>query len=60
MAKLKMLKYGKKPKANASAKSLQNYLDRCKEVDKKNAVRAAENKKVEALKKRVSGLKQKV
>ena len=36
MAKLKMLKYPKKPKAGASVKTLENYLHKRKEIDKKN------------------------
>lgn len=37
MAKFSLKKYPKKPKANASNDVLQNYLNRCKDVDKHNA-----------------------
>lgn len=60
MAKLKMLRYGKKPKASASVSTLENYLQKCKDIDKKNAQRKAENSKKETLRKKVSGLKQKI
>ena len=60
MAKLKMLRYGKKPKASASVATLENYLAKCKEIDKKNAQRKAENSKKETLRKKVSGIKQKI
>lgn len=50
----KLLKYPKKPKAGASAQVLQNYIDRCKEVDKKNAERNRENSKRKELVKKVA------
>ena len=59
MAKLKMLKYPKKPKANASVQTLENYLNRTKEIDKENAKRKSLNAKRDALKKRISGIRQK-
>ena len=52
----KMLKYGKKPKATASVQVLQNYIAKCKEVDKKNTARKAEAKKKLALRKQVAGI----
>lgn len=55
MAKLK--KYPKKPKASASAATLENYLKKCKEVDKFNAPIKAEMKKREALKKKVQAIR---
>ena len=55
-----MLRYGKKPKANASVSTYENYLAKCKEIDKTNAKRKAENSKKETLRKKVSGLKQKI
>ena len=55
-----MLRYGKKPKASASVATLENYLAKCKEIDKKNAQRKAENSKKETLRKKVSGIKQKI
>ncbi|MDX9696023.1 MAG: hypothetical protein RBT49_09550 [Bacteroidales bacterium] len=60
MAKLKMLKYPKKPKQSASVVTLERYIERCKEIDKENAKRKAQNAKRETLKKRVAGIKQKV
>ena len=60
MAKLKMLKYPKKPKQSASAQSFERYLERTKEIDKENAKRKASNTKLETLKKKVSAVKQKV
>lgn len=59
MATLKMLKYPKKPKANASVQTLERYLERTKEIDKENAKRKALNAKRETLKKRISGIRQK-
>lgn len=59
MATLKMLKYPKKPKANASVQTLEKYLDRTKEIDKENAKRKSLNAKRDALKKRISGIRQK-
>lgn len=60
MAKLKMFKYGKKPTAKASVSTLENYLTKCKEIDKKNTARKAQNGKKEALRKKISGIKQKI
>jgi hypothetical protein len=54
MAKLKLLKYPKKPKANASVTTLQNYIQRCKDVDKKNADVRKNRTKRESLKKTVA------
>ena len=59
MAKLKMLKYGKKPKASASVQVKENYLAKCKAIDKENAHRSALNKKSEHLSKVIAGLTQK-
>ncbi len=53
MANKKLLKYPKKPKATASVTTLENYIARCKEVDKKNAEIRKQNQKREALKKQV-------
>lgn len=56
--KPKKLKYPKKPKANASISSMENYLAKRKEVDKQNASRMSEynkNKsKRESLKKAIA------
>ena len=60
MAKLKMKRYPKKPKANASVQVMENYLDRCKSIDKDNAKRKSDNAKASTLRKKISGLKQKI
>lgn len=57
MAKLKMLKYPKKPKATASASVKENWIKRAKEVDKENARRKTENAKSDRLTKTISGMK---
>lgn len=59
MAKLKMKRYPKKPKASASVATMENYLQRCKAIDKENAQRKAENTKKDTLRKKISGVKQK-
>jgi hypothetical protein len=56
MASTKLLKYGKKPKANASVQVMQNYIAKCKEIDKKNAARKADKKKAEGLKKQIANI----
>ncbi len=55
MAKLR--KYPKKPKAKASAATLERYLQRCKEIDRLNAPIKAEMKKKEALQKKVNSIR---
>lgn len=57
MAKLKMLKAPKKPKASASVATKENWLRRAAEVKKENARRAAENKKSEELSKKIASYK---
>lgn len=57
MAKLKMLKAPKKPKASASVAVKENWLRRAAEVKKENARRAAENKKSAELSKKIAGYK---
>jgi hypothetical protein len=52
MAKLK--KYPKKPGAKATSRQLENYLAKCKEIDKQNAPVKAEMKKRETLKAQVA------
>ncbi|MEI6555507.1 MAG: hypothetical protein WCL70_07960 [Paludibacter sp.] len=52
--KLKLSKYPKKPKANASVSTLENYISKCKEVDKKNAEVRKMNSKRDSLKKTVA------
>lgn len=54
--KLKLLKYPKKPKTSASVASKEAYLKRVSEIDAANRSRIAENKKSEALSKRIAGL----
>lgn len=57
MAKLKMLKLPKKPKGNASAATMERFLNKVSEVRKINAQRKSENDKIERLKKAISGVK---
>lgn len=59
MAKLKMLKYPRKPKASASVESKERFLARVKEIDKENAKRRAINKKSEDLSKKIAGIRNK-
>lgn len=54
MAKKKMLKLPKAPKASASVEVKEAYLKRVAEIKKENARRAAENKKSEELSKRIA------
>lgn len=54
MAQKKLVKYPKKPKASASVTTLSNYIQRCKDVDKKNAEIRKEATKREGLKKQVA------
>ena len=57
MAKaLRLLKYPKKPKSGASTLVLENYLRRCKEVDRKNAEKKREHAHREKLQKQISGI----
>jgi len=59
MALKKLKKYPKKPKKTASSVVKENYLKKCKDIDKLNVPIKKENKKIEALDKKISGLKQK-
>lgn len=59
MAKLKMIKYPKKPKTTASIESKERYLARVREIDKENAKRKLQNKKSEELSKKIAGIRQK-
>ena len=52
MAKLK--KYPKKPKSSASVAVLQNYIDRCKAIDKDNAQIKKDAQKKEQLKSKIA------
>lgn len=57
MAKLKMLKLPKRPKATASVAVKENWLKRAGEVKKENDRRARENKRSEELSKKISSVK---
>lgn len=60
MKKPKMLKYPRKPKANASTQVMENYLAKVKEIDKRNSANEADYKrekaKKEQLKKKVAAV----
>ena len=56
MAKLKMLKYPRKPKAGASVTVMENYLKRRREIEKENNRRKAQNKKAETLRAKIARL----
>ena len=53
MAKLKMIKLPKAPKASASAATKERWLQRAAQIKSENAKRAALNRKSEALTKRI-------
>lgn len=53
MRKPKKLKLPKKPKANASVASMENYLKRVKEVEKANSDKEKEYKKSLALRDKI-------
>lgn len=53
MAKLKMKKAPKAPKANASVDVKERYLKKLKEIEKENRRRDALNRKSEALTKKI-------
>ena len=53
MAKLKMIKLPKSPKASASAATKERWLQRATQIKAENAKRAALNKKSEALTKKI-------
>lgn len=57
MAKLKMIKYPKAPKNSASVATKERYLERCREIDKENAKRKAENKKSDELSKKIAAIR---
>lgn len=54
MAKLKMLKTPKRPKAGASVAAKESFLKKLNDVRKENARRKAENKKSVELDKKIS------
>jgi hypothetical protein len=56
MAKLKMLRYPKKPKSSASVATMERYLQKVREVDSENRHRASQNKKAETLRKKIAGI----
>lgn len=58
MAKLKMLKLPKAPKASASVAVKERYLQRVAELKKVNAQRAALNRKSEELDKKIAAARQ--
>jgi len=51
--KKKEKKYPKKPKAGASLKAMENYLQKCKQIDAENKKIRAHNKKCEEMKKKI-------
>lgn len=57
MAKLKMIKLPKSPKASASAATKERWLQRASQIKAENAKRAALNKKSEALTKKIQELR---
>ena len=57
MAKLKLKKYPKKPKASASVAVKERYLKRIAEIDKENRSIESRNKKSEQLSKRIAGIR---
>jgi len=56
MARLKLLKLPKKPKANASAGVLERYIAKANEIKKENIRRIRFNEKVDKLRKQVAGI----
>lgn len=57
MAKLKMKRMPKKPKANASVEVKENWLKRAADVKKENARRVQANKRSTELSKKIAGFK---
>lgn len=57
MAKLKMLKLPKKPKASASVATKENYIKRVNDVKKENKRREALNKKSDALTQKIRNIR---
>lgn len=58
MAKLKMLKMPKAPKASASIATKERYLQRLSDVKKANALRASLNRKSAELDKKIAQARQ--
>ena len=59
MAKLKMLKYPRKPKQSASIATKERYLARVKEIDRENLRRKAANKRSDDLRKKSASVRAK-
>jgi hypothetical protein len=59
MAKLKLKKYPKKPKASASLATKERYLDKCKSIDAENKVKFKDQEKSKSLDKKIAGLSKK-
>lgn len=57
MAKLKMKRLPKKPKASASVEVKENWLRKAAEVKKENARRQQANKRSGELSKKIAGFK---
>lgn len=57
MAKLKLKKYPKKPKASASVAAKENYLRRVREIDAENAAITRENQRSVQLSKQIASLR---
>jgi hypothetical protein len=56
MARIKYLKYPKKPLKSASNQVKEKFLMRCKEIDRKNAERRKEEMRGKQLDKSIAGL----
>lgn len=57
MAKLKMLKMPKRPKAHATVQVKERWLKKAAETKKENGRRASVNKKSELLSKKIANFK---
>lgn len=57
MAKLKMIKLPKSPKASASVATKERWLSRVAEIKKENAKREALNKKSDELSKKIQAVR---
>lgn len=53
MKKPKKIKLPKKPKASASVATMENYLQKVKDVQKRNAENEKEYKKAQALREKI-------
>jgi len=59
MARVKMLKYPKKPKASSSVQTKENYLKKVSDIDRENARRVADKKKSEKLTEKIRAVRKK-